>query len=122
MDKINSFKDLLVWQRAYRLAKSIYEITRSFPDNERFGLTSQIRRASVSVGSNIVEGFARKGVNDSLNFYNIANASLEEMKFQLMLCFDFKYVSEEKFSELSGLADEVGRMLRGWSDSRRKQA
>lgn len=120
MNKIKSFRDLIVWQKAYQLAKGVYECTKRFPDDEKFGLTSQIRRATISVGSNIVEGFARRGVKDSLSFYNIANASLEEMKFQLMLSLDFGYITKDQFFELDANAEEVGRLLRGWSDSRRR--
>jgi len=97
MNKIKSFKDLIVWQSAYEFAKLIYTATEKFPDHENFGLTPQMRRAAVSVGSNIVEGFARIGVREANQFYNIANASLEEVKFQIMLSFDFKYISEEQY-------------------------
>lgn len=119
MNKINSFKDLIVWQKAYQFVKKVYSHTKGFPDDEKFGLTSQIRRASVSVASNIVEGFARRGVKDSLSFYNIANASLEEVKFQLMLSVDFGYITSDEYIAINYDADEVGRLLRGWSNSRR---
>lgn len=120
MNKIKNFKDLIVWQKSYELAKAVYKSTKRFPDEERFGLTSQIRRSAVSVGSNIVEGFARMGIREALSFYNIANASLEELKFQLMLSFDFGYMDEEVHAHIASLADEVGRLLRGWRNSQKQ--
>lgn len=117
MNEIKSFQDLIAWQKAYDLTKKVYIVTRKFPDEEKFGLTSQIRRAAVSVGSNIVEGFARKGIKDGLSFYNIANASLEELKFQLLLGRDFNYLSEEDFRGVYDLANETGKVLRGWTNT-----
>lgn len=114
------FKDVVAWQKAYILVKDVYIITRNFPRSEEFGLSSQIRRASVSVASNIVEGFSRKGLKESLSFYNIANASLEEVKFQLMLSYDFKYISEIDFNTTYSKAEETSRVLRGWIQGHHK--
>lgn len=79
--KISSFRDLEVWQVAHQLVLTVYKATASFPVEERFGLTQQMRRASVSVPANIVEGFKRYGIQDKLRYYNIAEASLEELKY-----------------------------------------
>ena len=114
------FKDVVAWQKAYILVKDVYIITRNFPRSEEFGLSWQIRRASVSVASNIVEGFSRKGLKESLSFYNIANASLEEVKFQLMLSYYFKYLSEIDFNTTYSKAEETSRVLRGWIQGHHK--
>jgi len=117
MGKINSFRDLLVWKKAHCLVLLIYKTTRDYPKTEIYGLTSQIRRAAVSVASNIVEGFERKSAKDSLHFYNIADGSLEELKYQIMLSQDLKYLNEDKYKELILLSEEVSKMLNGWIKS-----
>lgn len=104
---------LIVWQKSHELVLKIYGITKEFPKEELFGLTSQIRRAAVSVPSNIVEGKARGSNNEYNRFLLIARGSLEEVKYQLLLARDLKYISEEKYSEILRLADEVGKMING---------
>jgi four helix bundle protein len=79
-EKITRFGDLAVWQKAHQMVLQVYRITGSFPAEERFGLTSQMRRAAVSVPANLAEGFKKRGVRDKLNFYNIAQGSLEELR------------------------------------------
>lgn len=91
MNRAKTFEDLLVWQKAHQLVLSICKITKSFPKDETFGLTSQIKRASVSVDANIAEGFGRKGLKDKLRFYNISRASLHEVKYFLILANDLNY-------------------------------
>ena len=76
-----SFKDLVVWQKAHKFVLDIYKITKCFPKEEMYGLTSQMWRASVSIPANIAEGFKKKGKADKLRFYNIAQGSIEEMKY-----------------------------------------
>ena len=90
---IKSFTELKVWQKAHELALLVYKLTNKFPAEEKFGLTNQIRRATVSIASNLAEGFGRHSVTHraSVNFYNIANGSLEEVKYQLLLSKDLKY-------------------------------
>ena len=80
MATIKTFWDLQVWQKAHQLVLVVYKITGSFPTQETYGLVSQLRRAALSVASNIVEGFKRRSVRDSIHFYNMADASLEEVK------------------------------------------
>lgn len=104
---------LLVWQRSHELVLKIYEITKDFPKEEQFGLTSQIRRAAVSIPSNIVEGKARGSNKDYKRFLLIARGSLEEVKYQILLAKDLKYVDEQKYKEVLNLAMEVGRLLAG---------
>ena len=80
-----SFRDLVVWQKAHQFVLEIYRLSRSFPDDERFGLTSQLRRAAVSVPANIAEGFPKRSVSDKTRFFNIAQGSLEEVHYYLLL-------------------------------------
>ncbi|MEZ4664636.1 MAG: four helix bundle protein [Caldilineaceae bacterium] len=88
----------------------VYQCTRNFPSEERFGLTSQMRRAAVSVPANIVEGFKRRGITEKVRFYNIAEASLEELKYYFILAEDLQY---SPVIDLNGNADTVGRLLSG---------
>ena len=117
--KIDSFRDLIVWQKAHQLVLSIYKNSDCFPHCEEFGLKSQWRRAGVSVPSNIAEGFKRKSKNDSLHFYNIAEGSLEEVKYQLLLARDLKYLDDTVYAEIFQLADEVSKLLHGWIKSQK---
>lgn len=104
---------LLVWQKAHELVLKIYEITKGFPKDEQFGLTSQIRRAAVSIPSNIVEGKARGSSKDYNRFLLIARGSLEEVKYQILLAKDLKYIDEVVYKEIYRNMDEVGRLLGG---------
>ena len=108
MGNAKSFKDLLVWQKAHELVMEIYKITKSFPQEERFGLVSQMRRAAVSIPSNIAEGFVKRSIRDKSNFYNVAQGSLEELKYYLILSEDLGYAQNEN---LLLKADEVGKLL-----------
>ena len=109
--KIKSFEDLEVWQKSHAVVLSIYRISAEFPKEERYGLTSQLRRAAVSVPANIAEGFTRRGLKDKIHFYNIAQASLHETKYHLILSRDLGFLPEKQ--NLLSLADEVGKMLHG---------
>ena len=117
---MKTFKDIIAWQKAYQLTLLIYKYTRDFPKNEEFGLKSQLRRAGVSVISNIAEGFKRKHLKDQLHFYNQSQSSLEEAKCQIMLSYDLRYIDNDKFVELDQLSDETGRILYGWIQSQDK--
>ena len=117
--KIKTFKELIVWQKALQLTLEIYNITKNFPKCEEFVLVNQMRRCAVSVPSNIAEGFKRKSLKDSLHFYNMAEGSLEELKYQLLLAKDLSYIKEEKHNKLIDLAEEVGKLLCGWKNSQR---
>ncbi|NQT49875.1 four helix bundle protein [Candidatus Kuenenbacteria bacterium] len=118
-EQVKTFRDVIAWQKAHGLVLEIYIATRDFPDTEKFSLVVQMRRAAVSVTSNIVEGFARKMIKETLNFYNMANASLEELKCQILICKDIKLISEQKYFELIKISSEVGRVLHAWTDSQR---
>lgn len=104
---------LIAWQKAHELVLKIYEVTNGFPKNEQFGLTSQIRRAVVSIPSNIVEGKARNSKVEYKRFLVIARGSLEEVKYQALLAKDLNYIDENKYKEVFSNMDEVGRLLGG---------
>ncbi len=110
MNKIQTYEDLIAWQKAHQFALSTYITTKAFPKEELFGLTSQLRRAAVSVSSNIVEGFNRKSNKEKLRFYDIAEASCEEAHYQLLLAQDLGYPNTEA---LRNYSREVKRILGG---------
>ncbi|OGC23223.1 four helix bundle protein [candidate division WOR-1 bacterium RIFOXYB2_FULL_42_35] len=109
--QLRTFKDLKVWQKSYLLVLEIYKVSKVFPKEERFGLTSQIRRAAVSIPSNIAEGYARSSLKQYINFLFIAYASGAELETQLMLAKDLDYFTENKFEDIIGKYYEVERML-----------
>ena len=122
MSDIRTFRDLFVWQAAHELTLDIYRITKTFPKEENYALIPQIRRAAVSVASNIVEGFHRKSLGESIRFYRYSEASLEEVKYQLLVAKDLEYISEKDYNNIIELADEVGKMLNGWMKSQKPLA
>ncbi|TPG42136.1 four helix bundle protein [Flavobacterium pectinovorum] len=108
---MNTFRDLLIWQKSMNLVTQIYQLTNSFPKEEIYGLSSQIRRCSVSIPSNIAEGYGRDGNNDYLRFLNISISSLFEMQTQLEISFNLKYLNENQFNKINGESREIERML-----------
>ena len=110
-NKINSYQDLLVWQKGLELAYLLYEITRSFPQEEKFGLTSQIRRAAVSVPSNIAEGQAKYGKKEFIRYLYIAKGSLAELDTQCLIARKLGYVEEPQIKPILLQIDELQRML-----------
>ena len=111
------YKKLLVWQKADELAYQIYMATRAFPKEELYAMTSQLRRAALSVPTNIVEGYARQGKNEFRQFANIALGSLAETKYLLSFCLRLKYLKPQEYGSLDGHAEEVGRLLWGFHQS-----
>jgi four helix bundle protein len=107
------YRDLVVWQRAIELVTDIYRRTASFPDHERFGLTSQLRRAAVSVPSNIAEGQGRFTRGEFRQFLGQARGSLLEIETQITICRNLGYMREVETEELLERTGEVGRMLNG---------
>lgn len=105
--------NLIVWQKSHEFVLKIYGITKKFPTDELFGLISQMRRASVSIPCNIVEGKARGSRKDYRRFLLTARGSLEELKYQLLLAKDLEYIDESEYEEVSEQAREVGRLLNG---------
>ena len=107
----------MVWQKAHQLVLLVYSATKSFPKEEVFGLTSQMRRCAVSVPANIVEGYGRKSDKEKLNFFNIAKGSLTELEYYIELTLELGYINEKGFSDLVQLRSDVGRLLNGFSKS-----
>jgi four helix bundle protein len=110
-EKINSYRDLLVRQKGMALAKQVYRLTHSFPLEERFGLVTQMRRAAVSVPSNIAEGQARHGKREFVQFLSHAEGSLAELDTQLALAVEFGYPRDPAASQSIALVGELQRML-----------
>jgi four helix bundle protein len=110
---IRSFQDLVVWQRGIELVEQVYKMTTTFPKDEVFGLRSQLRRAAVSIPSNIAEGQARHSTKEFLNFLSIARGSLAELETQLIIAGRLAYLKEEERTELLQRTAEVGRLLNG---------
>ena len=108
-----TYKDLKVWQKADEFALEVYRITRHFPKDEIYGLTSQLRRAALSVPTNIVEGYARKGDKELARFVNIAIGSLAEAEYLLYFSRKLEYITHDDYSKAEVLRNEVGRLL--WS-------
>lgn len=111
--KIESHRDLIVWQKSVELVTECYRVTSSFPSDERFGLTSQLRRSAVSVPANIAEGKGRGTTNNFVNFLSIASGSLTELDTHLVIANKLGYITKETLNELEARMDEVGRMLTG---------
>ena len=112
-----NFKELLVWQKSINFVTGIYELTNDFPKDEMYGLTSQIRRASISIPSNIAEGNSRRSVADYLQFLKIARGSCAEVETQLIIARNLKFLSEEHYLKLNQDIIEISKMLNGLINS-----
>ncbi|MGA2569178.1 MAG: four helix bundle protein [Terracidiphilus sp.] len=112
-----SFRNLAVWQRAIELTLAIYKLTSFFPDSERFGLTNQLRRAAVSVASNIAEGYGRSSRGEYVQFLGNARGSISEVETQLVIAKALGFGSKQVLSAADDLCSEVGRMLRAMMKS-----
>lgn len=111
MTKLNSYKELIVWQKAVDLAEAVYVLTRSFPKEEIYGLTSQMRRAAVAIPSNIAEGWARKSTKEYIQFLSVANGSAAELETQLILSQRLGYSKGEPYKRVARLLLEVQKLL-----------
>ena len=107
----DSFKDLLVWQRAVQMTTAIYKLTAGFPTSEQFGLTNQLRRAAVSVASNIAEGYGRSTTGEYLQFLGMARGSNCEVQTQLVISSELHFGNQESRASANHLSEEVSRML-----------
>ncbi len=116
--KILHFQELLVWQRAHQLTLEIYKLTKNYPDEEKFGLVNQIRRSSASICANLAEGY-KKSTKEFLRYIDIADGSLEETKYHLILSKDLHYCDSVEFDKIYNFACEVGKMLNGLSQKLR---
>ncbi len=110
-EKIRTFKDLKVWQKGIEVVKKVYEISRSFPKEEVYGLSSQMRRAAVSIPSNVAEGFRRKYNKEYKQFLHISLGSTAELETQVIIAKELKYINESQEKVLSELVDHVCRMI-----------
>lgn len=110
---LRSYKELKVWQRSFDLCKRVYRLSRSFPADERFGLVAQVRRATVSIPSNIAEGHSRDTTRDYLRFLWMAKGSLAEVETQLMLARELGFGNTDETEAVLVELDEIGRMLKG---------
>jgi len=108
---LKNYKELVVWRKAHAMTLAIYGVTRKFPREELYGLTSQLRRSAASIGANIAEGSGRRSSNEICRFLQIARGSASEGEYHILLARDLKYLDEEEFHHLSRQADEVQRML-----------
>ncbi len=116
-----SFENLDVWKESRQLVLMIYRIQNSFPSFEKYGLGDQLRRASVSVSSNIVEGNYRFSIQEQIRFIEISFGSLMEVYCQLILAFDLNYIDEQQLSECKTLIDRIKQMLIALNRKKRKQ-
>ncbi len=114
MPTIKSFEELPVWKDARKFVNKIYNLTKKFPKEENYGLTSQITRATVSIGSNIAEGFDRYSKKDFIKFLIIARGSTSEIQNNLYIALDLKYVNQNDFQETYALAKELGKQINGF--------
>ncbi len=108
---IERFEQLEVWQAAHQLVLDVYKTTPELPRDQKYGLISQMQRSGVSVPANIAEGFKRRGRGDKAHFYNIAQGSLEELRYYFILCRDLGYKVD--YESLARQAEQIGRMLTG---------
>ncbi|MGA7950605.1 MAG: four helix bundle protein [Thiobacillaceae bacterium] len=115
--KVNSYRDLTVWQHAMGLAETIYRVTAAFPNRETYALASQLQRAAVSIPSNLAEGHARISTRDYLRFVSIAVGSPAEVETQLELSARVNYITRAQLDQLTIASDELGRMLQGLKTS-----
>ena len=118
---METHKDLRVWQQSIEMVTSIYLMTQSFPKEEMFGLVSQLRRASVSVPSNIAEGYARGTDKEKLHFLRISSGSMSEVETQLLLSLNLGYIDQEKYNELSEIVTSVWKQLNSLITSIKKK-
>lgn len=109
--KVNSFKDLEVWQLSHQLVLDVYKLIEVFPKQEEYRLTAQLIRAVISIPTNIAEGKGRSTIKDYLHFLIIARGSLEETKYLILLSKDLHYVTTEKFSKLDDQLNLIGKKL-----------
>jgi four helix bundle protein len=118
-DKIQKFTDLHTWQQGHRLVLMVYKVTEKFPDKEKYSLVDQMRRAAVSLTSNIAEGFSRRSSKEKNRFYDMAQASLVELQNQFIISKDVAYITNEDFRMLADQSVVVSKVLNGLMRSTR---
>jgi four helix bundle protein len=108
---IKTYRDLQIWQKSMTLVTEVYKISKGFPKDEAYGLTSQIRRCSISIPSNIAEGYGRNSTNEYIHFLRIATGSLYELQTQIEICMNLDYLNRGEFDKLYELSREIERMI-----------
>ena len=111
--KVSTYKDLIVWQKSIALVTSVYSLTKAFPDDEKFGMVSQINRAVVSVPANIAEGWGRESSKNYIQFLRISRGSLMETETLMLISKNLNFISEQNYLEVNKQIDEVGKILQG---------
>ncbi len=115
------WSDLDLWNKSHEFVKDIYKVTTDFPKAEMYGLTSQLRRAAVSVPTNVVEGFSRKSTKEYLQFLFHSRGSLEEVRYLLLLSKELEFLDEDKYTELEDSSEDVSKMLNGLISTLKKK-
>jgi len=113
VNKIKNFTDLNAYKEAHKLVLIIYKVTNKFPKEERYGLINQMRRATVSITSNIAEGFSRNTIKDKCQFYTLAQGSLTELQSQLLISRDLSYLTREDFNQIANQTVIVNKLING---------
>ncbi len=111
MNKLESYKDLITYKKAYELTLEIYKLTRKFPKEETYGLVSQMKRAAVSIPSNISEGYRRRSRKEYVHFLSIAHGSCSELETQISLSHDLRFVTKKDYEKISSLESDVSKLL-----------
>ena len=114
MEYSNSYQDVLAWQKAHLFVLEVYASTKQFPKEELFGLTSQFRRAAVSIPANIAEGYKKLSKADKLRFFNISQGSLEECRYYILLARDLKYIDDITYAKLNQMIEYTSRLLNSY--------
>ncbi len=114
-NKSSNFKELECWQKAHEFVKEVYQVTKNFPEDELYGLTSQFRRAAVSIAANICEGYRKLSRADKLRFLNIAQGSLEECRYYIILSFDIEYIDRESCDKMEYLINGASWKLNNYA-------
>ena len=109
-----SFKEIFAWQRAHSFVISVYQVTKDFPQHERFALCSQFQRAAVSIAANIAEGYRKDGIADKLRFLNTAQGSLEECRYYILLSYDLNYIDLETYNNMNVSLEETSKLLNAY--------
>lgn len=108
------FEDIIAWQKTRVFIRHVYTVTKQFPDDEKFGMISQFRRAAVSIAANIAEGYKRLGKDDKLRFLNYSQGSLEECRCYIYLSCDFNYISSAEADNMINEIEETSKLLNGY--------
>jgi len=117
-----SFRELIVWQKAHQLVLHTYRLTKKYPKEELFGLTSQMRRSAVSVAANIVEGYRKRGKADKARFMNISEGSLDELTYYFILSNDLEYITTHEYEQLNAQCEEVSKLLSAYAAAIRRNS